>query len=679
MGFLYAFVLKHRALVIAATLILTVVCGLLWLRVEIDFSLADYLPDEAASTQAIEKLNEIAGAGLPNASVYVEDVTVAQALEIKARLWAAEGVEDVLWLDDAVDIARPVETDDQTTVEMFYKDGGARFYVSVSEDEVVSAVAALTEAAGEGAIVVGEAVRETTIQTKTMDEVGMILVYAVPLVLLILLITTTSWFQPVLFIITIGVAIVLNAGTNIFLGKISFVTQATSAILQLAVSIDYAVFLLNRFNEEHVEGETTARRMLRAMKESSVTIAASAMTTVFGFLSLLLMRFKIGPDLGIVLAKGVLISYLTVILFLPPLAILFEKPLTRLAHRRLIPRFERFGRFAARACVPIAVVILLLLAPAYLTQRGNDFVYGSSGLYADDSEVMTNEAYVNSVFGARQEFVLLVPEGNPADEAALTDALQEADGVLEVISYANRVGAVPAEMLTEAQLSSFEADGYRRIVAYASTTDESAEAFRVVERVRALADEYYPGTSYVLSRSTVNYDLMDIITGDNLKVLAAAVIAIAIVLLFAFKNAFTPLVLILTIEGAIWINMSIPHLTGGSLNYLGYQIISSVQLGATIDYGILLTQRYLEARNGLAKREAAAKSVGSAAATILTPAAILVTAGTALSYASTNGIIIQMGRILAIGTGISAFMVLFFLPALLMACDRLIRRRKNED
>jgi predicted RND superfamily exporter protein len=678
MGFLYAFVLRHRTLVIAAALILTVVCGFLWLRVGIDFSLADYLPDEAASTQAVDKLSDIAGAGLPNASVYVQDVTVSQALAIKARLLAADGVEDVLWLDDAVDVARPVALGDQATVDMFYKDGGARFYVSVSEDDVVRAVAALQEAAGDGALVVGESVRETTIQTKTMDEIGMILVYAVPLVLLILLITTTSWFQPVLFIITIGVAIVINAGTNIFLGKISFVTQATSALLQLAVSIDYAVFLLNRFNERHVEGETTAQRMLGAMKESSVTIAASAMTTVFGFLSLLFMRFKIGPDLGFVLAKGVLISYLSVILFLPPLAIFLEKPLVRLSHRRLIPRFDRFGRFAARACVPIAIVTLLLLVPAYLTQRGNDFVYGSSGLYADDSEVMTNEAYVNSVFGARQEFVLLVPEGNPAAEAALTDALQKADGILEVVSYANQVGAVPPEMLTKAQLASFRAGGFSRIVAYASTSDESAEAFRVVESVRTLADEYDPGENYVLSRSAVNYDLMDIITGDNLKVLAAAVIAIAIVLLFAFKNAFTPLILILTIEGAIWINMSIPRLTGGSLNYLGYQIISSVQLGATIDYGILLTQRYLEARSGLAKSEAAAKSVGSAAATILTPAAVLVTAGTALSYASTNGIIIQMGRILAIGTAISAFMVLFFLPALLMACDRLIRRRKNE-
>lgn len=679
MGFLYPFVLKHRALVIWVTLILTVACGVLWTRVGIDFSLADYLPDDAASTQAMEKLSEIAGAGLPNASVYVENVTVAEALEIKARLRAAEGIEDVLWLDDAVDLKRPVETDDTATVEMFYKDGGARFYVTVDEDDVVNAVASLKEAAGEGAVVVGEAVREATIQTQTMGEIGMILVYAVPLVLLILLLTTTSWFQPVLFILTIGVAIVINAGTNIFLGKISFVTQATSALLQLAVSIDYAVFLLNRFNERHVEGESTIRRMLHAMKESSVTIAASAMTTVFGFLSLLFMRFKIGPDLGIVLAKGVLISYLSVILFLPPLAILFEKPLARLSHRRLVPSFERFGRFAARACVLIAVVIALILVPAYLAQRGNDFVYGSSGLYADDSEVMENEALVTSVFGQRQEIVLLVPEGTPASEAALTGALEETDGILEVVSYANQVGAVPDAMLSDAQLASFRAGGYSRIVAYAATDDESAEAFRVVEDVRALADEYYPAENYVLSRSTVNYDLMETITGDNLKVLAAAVIAIALVLLLAFRNAFTPLILILTIEGAIWINMAIPHLLGGSLDYIGYQIISSVQLGATIDYGILLTQRYLEARSELPRRAAAARSVGRAAATILTPAAVLIIAGTTLNYVSTNGIIMQMGQIIATGTAISAFMVLLFLPALLMAFDRLIRRNGNEN
>ncbi len=678
MGFLYAFVLKHRMLVIVLTVILTAICGLMWLRVGIDYSLSDYLPDDAPSTQAIEKLDEIAGAGLPNASVYLKNVTVAEALERKAKLKATQGVEDVLWLDDAVDIARPLAAYDAATVEMFYKDGGARFYVSISEDDVVSGVAALKAAAGEDAIVTGEAVRESAIQTDTMGEIGMIIVLVVPLVLLILLVTTTSWFQPVLFIATIGVAIVINAGTNLFLGKISFVTQATGALLQLAVSIDYAVFLLNRFNDRHVEGETTTQRMLHAMKESSVTIAASAMTTVFGFLSLLFMRFRIGPDLGIVLAKGVLISYLSVMLFLPPLAILFEKTLTRLSHKRLIPTFTRFGRFAAQACIPVAIVILLILAPAYFEQRGNDFVYGSAGLYANGSEVMKNEDTVNAVFGQRQEFVILVPEGTPAAEAALTSALENVDGVQQVVSYENQVGAIPYAMLTDAQRAAFRTGGYSRIVAYASTNDESAEAFRVVEDVRAQADIYYPGENSVLSRSAVNYDLMDTITGDNLKVLAAAIIAIGVVLLFAFRNALTPLLLILTIEGAIWINMSIPHLMGGSLNYIGYQIISSVQLGATIDYGILLTQRYLEERNALPKREAAARSIGRAAATILTPALVLIIAGAVLSYFSSNGIIMQMGRILAIGTGISAFMVLFFLPALLMACDRFIRREKHE-
>ncbi len=674
----YAFVLRHKAVVIALTLALTAVCGILWPRVGIDFSLSDYLPEDAPSTEAVAVLNEMAGAGLPNASVYAKDVTIAEALEIKARLAAAEGVREVLWLDDVLDPARPAETQGEAA-EMFYKGGGARFYVTVSEDDVVDAIAALREAAGEGAIVTGEAVREARIQTDTMGEIGMIMVYLVPLVILILLFTTTSWFQPVLFILTIGVAIVINAGTNIFLGKISFVTQATSAILQLAVSIDYAVFLLNRFNERREEGESAAARMLRAMKDSSVTIAASAMTTVFGFLSLLLMRFRIGPDLGIVLAKGVFISYLSVVLFLPPLAILFEKPLEKLSHRRLVPSFDRFGRFSARVCAPVAVIIALVLVPAYMAQRGNDFVYGSAGLYAADSEVMKDEAAVNAVFGERQEILILVPEGTPAAEAALTTALEETEGILSVVSYANAVGAVPDAMLTQEQRASFRAGGYGRIVAYAATKDESPEAFRTVEEVRARAEEYYPEGSHVLSRSAVNYDLMDTITGDNLKVLAAAVLAIALVLLLAFRNALTPLILILTIEGAIWINMSIPFLAGGSLNYIGYQIISSVQLGATVDYGILLTQRYLEARAELPRRAAAEKSVGRAAATILTPAAILIIAGTVLSWVSTNGIISQMGRILAIGTGVSAFMVLFFLPALLMACDRLIVRRKRNE
>lgn len=577
MRFLHAFVLKHRGLVIGLTLLLTAVCGFLWMQVGINFSMADYLPADAPSTRALAKIEEVSGAGLPNAEVYVEGVTIAQALEMKERLRGAAGVESVLWLDDACDPALPVEGQDDAA--MFYRDGNARFLVAVSGD-AVRGVAALREAAGENAVVIGELVRESTIRTDTMGEVGMIMVYLVPLILAVLLLTTTSWLQPILFLFSIGVAIVINAGTNIIFGEISFITQATSAILQLAVSIDYAVFLLNRFNKRR-EGSAT-QRMLMAMKESSVTIAASAMTTVFGFLSLTLMRFKIGPDLGFALAKGVLISYLSVTLFLPPLTILLEKPLLRFSHRRFLPSFKRFGRFSARVCAPVAVVVALILVPAYLAQRGNDFVYGSAGLYAADSRVMRDEARVHAAFEELQEFVILTPEGDFAAEAAFADALAREESIAQVVSYANRVGPVPPEMLTAAQLSAFRVNGYSRILAYAQTPDESAEAFRVVERVRALAEAHF-SESHVLSRSAVNDDLMETITGDNLRVLVAGIVAIGVVLLLAFKNAFLPLILILTIQGGIWINMALPNLMGGRINYLGYQIISAVQLGATID------------------------------------------------------------------------------------------------
>ncbi len=276
---------------------------------------------------------------------------------------------------------------------------------------VKTAVSQIRRIVGDRGVLSGQAVNLAAAQDTVAGEIPKIMMFVVPLVLIILVFSTSSWFEPVLFLITIGIAILVNEGTNIILGQISFVTRATSAVLQLAVSMDYAVFLLHAFARFRNGGLDLREAMSKAMAQSFSAIAASAATTVLGFLVLALMRFKIGPDMGFVLAKGVLISFISVVVFLPVLAMSTARLMDRTRHRPLLPSFERFGRFVVRVCVPLGVVVALLLVPAFLAQKSNRFIYGSSGMQSENSQIKKDAQEIDAAFGESVQMVLLVPEG----------------------------------------------------------------------------------------------------------------------------------------------------------------------------------------------------------------------------------------------------------------------------
>lgn len=668
-------ILLHKRSILIIGIILAVLGAILMLMVDVKFSLSAYLPGNAPSTEALEIIKNSFPDGIPNTKVAIPDVSIPEGLDYKEKLAAIPGVSKVLWLDDVADIKKPLEIQDKETVEAWYKDGKALFLLSVDEDNAVAIVDEIREIAGRDAALSGEAVNQAAAQATTMGEISMILLYVVPLALIILLISTSSWFEPVLFLITIGIAIVINEGTNIFLGEISYVTRATSALLQFAVSIDYAVFLLHRFAEYRSEGMDVKESMQKAMVKASSAIAASAATTVFGFLALTLMRFKIGPDMGFVLAKGVLLSYISVMVLLPVLTLYTTKIMDKTQHRPLLPSFRGFGKFAVRICIPLVIIIVLVIVPSFLAQQRNEFLYGSSGMHSEGSQVREEAELIENVFGKAQQMMLLVPDGDMAKEDALTEELSTIRNITSVISYANTAGKeIPVEFPDRDQISQFYSNGYSRMILYAAVPDEGEEAFAVVQDIRDTVQKYYEDGFYLLGQNVINYDLKETITGDYIPVMLASVLAIGMVLVLTFRSVSVPLILLLTIEGAVWINLGLPYFMGDSLNYIGYQIISAVQLGATVDYGILFAQRYLEFRKTYDKKDAARMAVSETAASILTPAGILTVAGLTLGFVSTNGIISQLGTILGRGAAISAAMVLLFLPALLIIFDGVIQK-----
>lgn len=669
-------VIARRKAVVATFMVVAFMCAAMIPFVGVNYDMVDYLPDEAQSTTAVEIMSTEFAQAVPNANVLIRDVSVAQALELKSKVAAVDGVESVMWLDDVMDVATPLEMADPSLVETYYRNGAALFQVAVAEGfegRAVPALRALVDEAGPGNAVSGEASDTAQTTASTGEETGKAALVLVPIIVLLLVLSTRSWIEPVLFLAAIGVSIIINMGTNIVFGQVSFITFSVSPILQLAVSLDYAIFLLHAFAAERALQPTPERAMAVAMRTSLSTIAASAVTTLFGFMALSFMRFQIGADLGINLVKGIVFSFFTVMVFLPALTLLLYKLIDKTAHRPLLPSFRNVGRVLAKVRVPALVLVLALVVPAYLGQAHTVFTYQNSepdpNLRAGADTLM-----IQDEFGQQNAVVVLVPRGDVAAEAALSADLAKVDNVASVISYAATVGAtIPQGFVGASVLDQFYSQNWARIIAYTDTDVESSEAFATVEAVQRTAAAHY-GTYYTAGQSANLYDMKNIVAVDNVVVAAVAFTAILLVLLVTFRSLLLPLVLLLAIESGIWINLSIPYFTGDSVNFIGYLVINTVQLGATIDYAILLTTHYLTHRKDLPARKAAYRALGETFPSLLVSAGILATAGFALAFSSTMSAVASLGMLLARGALLSFALVTCFLPALLVLLDGPIRR-----
>jgi predicted RND superfamily exporter protein len=477
-----------------------------------------------------------------------------------------------------------------------------------------------------------------------------------------------------LFLAVIGVSIVINMGTNIFLGEVSFITNAVGPILQMAVSLDYAIFLLHAFDDYRQQTDDVPAAMRLAMKRALPAVAASAATTVFGFAALVFMRFRIGSDLGLVLAKGILFSFISAMIFLPALTLCCYKLIDRTKHKKIMPEFKNVGKRLLKIRVPALILVLLLVVPSFLAQRRNDFNYGFSELN-QNSRSGRDSAAVEAAFGRQNIIVLLVPKGDTGREAALGAAYGRLEHVLRVVSYTETVGAeIPGEILDGAVTEQFYSARYSRVLLYTDTPDEGETAFALVEQVEQTTREYYGDDFYALGTSVNLYDMKNVITKDNNTVNLIAIAAIAFVLLCTFRSLSLPVLLLLTIEAAIWINLSVPYFTSSSLCYIGYLVISTVQLGATVDYAILLSDHYRDNRKTLPRREAIQKTLGETFGSVLVSAAILSLSGFTLWFTSSNPIVSELGFLLGRGTILSMLLVVCFLPAALLLFDRVIAK-----
>lgn len=647
----------------------------LWVgqRVAVNYDIADYLPSHSPSSRALEVMEEEFEGGIPNARVMISNVTIAEALEYKEKLARVEGVEAVTWLDDAVNILQPLATLDQEQVQTYYQDSTALFTVTIKEDMRIEAVQNLRELIGEDQAMSGSAVSTAISTTATVSEVQLISVFAVLFVLVVLVLTTTSWVEPIIVLVGLGVAIAINKGTNLMFGEISFVTNAAGSILQLAVSLDYSVFLLHRFEECRRTNSDVKSAMVEALGKSTLSILSSGLTTVIGFLALVLMQFRLGPDLGLALAKGVAISLISVFTFMPALILLVYRQIDRTKHRPFVPKLQSLGKWVSRLSMPLVILFALVIVPSYLASNANDYYYGASHIFNETTQLGADTLAIEKRFGQNDTYVLLVPQGDLATETKLSQALNELPQVKSIISYVDLAGAeIPLSYLDETTRAKLMSENYSRMVLSVKVPYEGEETFSVVETIRHIANQYYPDDYYLAGEGVSTYDLMKTISTDMTKVNLVAILAVFIVLVFSLKSVLLPIFLVLSIETAIWLNLAIPYFSDTPIFYIAYLIISSIQLGATVDYAILMTDRYRENRMQGSKKEAVIQTIMDVTVSILTSGSTLTVVGLLMGYISSNQLLGQLGLFIGRGAIFSLIIVLFVLPGILYLFDHFI-------
>jgi uncharacterized protein len=672
----FEWVIRHRTIIIIIFICTAAISGVLMLGVGQNYDMSKYLPADSESKTGIDILkSEYSYNG--SASMMLENKSIVEVLEIKKQIESIDGVEHVVWLDDIEDLKQPVEMIDKEVRNNYLVGNDSLLQIVFSENDYSetthTAISDIKTLLGDDALLSGSAVdayiNVNTISGNIMTGV----LIALAIVLVILLLTTNSVMEVLLFLFTIGVAVLLNMGTNIIFGEISYMTFASAAILQLAVSMDYSIFLLHRFGYERQTERDPAKAMAKAAKASFSSIMSSGLTTVVGFIALVFMSYTIGLDMGVVLAKGIVFSLITVLLLLPAMAVLFVKAIDKTKHKSVLPSLKKVQHvLGGKAKYAVMGVLVLLSVVGYLAQSHNTYLYSSSNV-GDEKQDAIN-ARIEEVFGESNSIVVLVPRGDTADEAAMVGGL-EALGCVKSVQglYAFVDAAMPEQMIPDYVKSEFLSENYSRYIVEVDTDIESDEATKAVAAVRETVNSHYKA-AFVTGASPVVYDIREATSGDFLLVTILSIIMVGIIVLLTFRSISIPVILLFIIETSIWINMSFPYFAGEPMIFIGYMVISAVQLGATIDYAILMTNYYLEGRKTMNKRDAAEYASEKAGASILVSCLVFGAAGFTIYAVFTQQAMAQLGMLIGRGALLSGALSILVLPQVLMLMDGVMRR-----
>lgn len=672
---------KHKNIILVIAFILLIPAGIGYVSTRVNYDVLSYLPESLETIKGQDILVDEFGMGAFS-MVVVEDMPMKDAAKLEKQLESIDHVKDVLWYDDAVDISVPTEMIPEDLRKAFFNGKAtmmiALFDDTTSADDTMDAITQIRKVVGKNVYASGMSGVVTDIKNLALQEMPIYVVIAGLLSLVVLFLTMTSFVTPLIFLLNIGMAIVFNLGSNVFLGEISYITQALAAVLQLAVTMDYSIFLLESYeaNKERYEGDKK-RAMAHAISNTFTSITASSITTVAGFVALCFMTFKLGANIGIVMSKGVVIGVIACVTVLPAMILTCDKAIEKTTHRSLIPSLDKLSHGIVKGRYVALLLFLIVLVPAIHGNNNYKIYYNID--QSLPKNIPSNEANekLKKEFNMSNMHMILLKDGLSAKEkSAMSKEIEKVDGVKWVIGLNSLVGSnVPESMIPNNIKKMLKTDKYElEFVSsdYSSATDEVNSQLAKIDKIV----KKYQNDGMVIGEAPMMKDLQDVTDVDLKTVNNISILAIFVIILITFKSISIPVILISVIEFAIACNMAVPFYTNTSLPFVASIVIGTIQLGATVDYAILMTSRYHKERTerGQSKKDAIRIAHETSIKSILTSGLCFFAATFGVSVYSQVDMIGSICTLLSRGAIISMIVVICVLPAMLWIFDGVIKR-----
>lgn len=671
-------IVKHRIAILILAVLLLVPSFLGMVNTRINYDILDYLPENMDTVKGQNILLEDFNKG-GFSLILVKGMRPYDISLMKDKIAKVEHVETVLWYDDLADVTVPVDIlpkkfydafnrDDETILAVF-------FDTSTSSDETIKAIGDIRGVCSENCFVTGMSALVTDLKNLCEKEEPVYVGLAVVFACLAMIIFMDSWLIPVVFLASIGMAILYNLGSNYFMGEISYITKALSAVLQLAVTMDYSIFLWHSYSEEKLKHNGDKNEaMANAIGETFTAVLGSSVTTIAGFMALCFMTFTMGRDLGIVMAKGVVLGVIACLTILPAMILALDKAIEKTRHRALLPNMDKIARLITKNQGAILVLFLIISVPAVYGYSKSEVYYDMSTVLPQEIDyVVANAKLQNDFDMASTHMVLASSDMSHKNAKKMLKEIEDLDGIRFAIGLDSALGAsVPDEILPNGVKSTLKGDKYQLILIGSQYHVSSDSVNEQIVKINGILDKYDKG-AMLIGEAPCTKDLIDVTDHDFMVVSAISIVAIFIIIAAVFKSISLPVILVAVIEFAIFINLGIPYYTKTSLPFIAPICISTIQLGATVDYAILMTTRYKKERSmGMEKREAITTALSVSIPSIMVSALGFFAATFGVAVYSDIDIIGSMCSLMARGAIVSMFSVMLVLPSMLMLCDKII-------
>ena len=665
-------VVKSRIIIFIAAILLLIPSVLGYLHTRVNYDILSYLPENIETMKGQDILVDEFGTGAFSTFV-VDGMSNKEISALKAKIEDVDHVKTVLWYDSVADISIPTDMLPEKMQKVFLSDEGTLMFImydtTMSADETMEAVEQIRAISNEQCFLSGMSAVVTDIRDLSDKEVPVYVLLAVILSLVVLSLTMDSFLIPIFFLLSIGMAIIYNLGTNVFMGEISYVTKALSAVLQLGVTMDYSIFLWHSYeNQKKIFAEDHKNAMAHAIAQTVTSVVGSSVTTVAGFIALCFMSFKLGMDLGIVMAKGVVFGVIGCVTILPSMILIFDKPLEKTRHKAILPDIGKLSGFVTKRFPVFLLIFAVLLLPAIYGQKNAEVYYDLAGTLPEDLQSFMANQKLDEEFDMNSTHILLADSHMKAKDAqAMLDRIDKVDGVKTAIGIDTIVGpSVPKDMIPQSVREIIEDDKYQMILISSEYKTASDEVNTQIDEINKIVADY-DENGMLIGEAPCTKDLIEITDEDFKTVSIVSIGAIFVIIALVFKSVSLPVILVAVIEFAIFINMGIPAYTHTTLPFIASIVIGTSQLGATVDYAILMTTKYKKLRyNGADKKEAIATALRSSIQSIIVSALSFFAATFGVGMYSNIDMISSLCILMARGAIISMFVVIFILPSMFM-------------